>query len=138
MQKSKGAKFTVTPTKVTTGTKADMDNSGLQKDKNDGPQVPVYVWATFTHKSGKPMAVSDMDDGLIVRTDKNRRTRALIVLLGQAKWPDCPAPDSEKQLSAGQSEKICKVFLIPEGQKAAAVELSQGFYSAPLEWPVKD
>ncbi|MFI8850685.1 hypothetical protein [Streptomyces sp. 891-h] len=137
-QKSKGAKYTVTPTKVQTGTKADMDNSGLKKDKDDGPQVPVYVWSTLTHKSGKAMELGDMDDDLIVKTDKGKRTRALIVLMGAAKWPNCPAPDTSKQLNPGDSEKICTAFLIPEGQKAAAVELSQGFYKDPLEWPVKN
>ncbi|MFD9220171.1 hypothetical protein ACFWDI_09170 [Streptomyces sp. NPDC060064] len=136
MQKSSGAKYTVTPTKVQTGTKADMDNSGLKKDSKDGPQIPVYVWSTLTHKSGKAMEIGDMDDDLVVKTVNGRRTRALIVLMGEAKWPNCPAPDTDKKLSAGQSEKICSAFLIPEGQKATAVELTQGFYKEPLEWPV--
>ncbi|WP_328890557.1 hypothetical protein [Streptomyces sp. NBC_00316] len=138
MQKSKGSTFTVTPTKVETGTTADMDKSGLEKDKDEASKVPVYVWATLTHKSGKAMEVGDMDDDLIVKTNKGERTRALIVLMGEAKWPNCPAPDTGKNLSAGQSEKICKAFLIPEGQRAAAVELSRGFNAAPLEWPVKN
>jgi len=137
-QSSKGAKYTVTPTKVQTGTKADMDNSGLKKDKDDGPQIPVYVWSTLTHKSGKTMELGDMDDDLVVKTDKGKRTKALIVIMGEAKWPNCPAPDTSKKVSAGQSEKICTAFLIPEGQKASAVELSQGFYKDPLEWPVKN
>ncbi|MFF3456975.1 hypothetical protein ACFYXH_22100 [Streptomyces sp. NPDC002730] len=136
MQKSSGAKYTVTPTKVQTGTKADMDNSGLKKDTKDGPQIPVYVWSTLTHKSGKAMEIGDMDDDLVVKTVNGQRTRALIVLMGEAKWPNCPAPDTDKKLSAGKSEKICTAFLIPEGQKAAAVELTQGFYKEPLEWPV--
>ncbi|MGI5350119.1 hypothetical protein ACQEU8_18330 [Streptomyces sp. CA-250714] len=135
---SKGAKYTVTPTKVQTGTKADMDNSGLKKDKEDGPQIPVYVWSTLSHKSGKTMEIGDMDDDLVVKTDKGKRTKALIVLMGQAKWPNCPATETTKKLSAGDSEKVCTAFLIPEGQKAAAVELSQGFYKDPLEWPVKN
>ncbi|MBP5888777.1 MULTISPECIES: hypothetical protein [Streptomyces] len=138
MQKSKGATYSVTPTKVQTGTKDEVDNSGLQLDKSDGPQVPVYVWATLTHKSGKAMTVGDMDDDLVVATDKGQRTKALIVLMGQAKWPNCPASDTEKQLSAGQSEKICSVFLVPEGQKASAVELARGYYNDPLKWPVKN
>jgi hypothetical protein len=138
MQASKGATYTVTPQEVKMGTQADVKNSGLQLDKSDGPQVPVYVSATFTHESGKAMTVGDMDDDLVVKTDKGQRTRALIVLMGQAKWPDCPAADTEKQLSAGQSAKVCEVFLVPAGQTAAAVELSQGYYSPPLEWPVKD
>ncbi|MEU2247966.1 hypothetical protein [Streptomyces sp. NPDC019224] len=75
-------------------------------------------------------------DDLIVKTDKGERTKALIVIMGEAKWPNCPAPDTRKKLSAGQSEKICKAFLIPEGQKAAAVQLSRGFTKEPLEWPV--
>jgi hypothetical protein len=136
MQKSSGAKYTVTPTKVQTGTKTDMGNSGLKEDKEDGPQIPVYVWSTLTHKSGKAMEIGDMDDDLVVKTGNGQRTRALIVLMGEAKWPNCPAPDADKKLSAGQSEKICTAFLIPEGQKAAAVELTQGFYKEPLEWPV--
>ncbi|MGW3987969.1 hypothetical protein [Streptomyces sp. NPDC004830] len=134
-EKYKGTKYTLTPTKVETGTEADMAASGLKKDKDDKPQVPVYVWTTLKHVSGKPMASGDMDDDLIVRTDKDKRTRALIVLLGEAKWPDCPAPQ-DKTLSPGQSQKICKAFLIPAGQKASAVELFQGFYKEPLEWPV--
>ncbi|MFE9966453.1 hypothetical protein [Streptomyces sp. NPDC005525] len=138
MQKYKDSKYTVTPTKVQTGTTADMDNSGLEKDKDEAPKVPVYVWATLTHKSGGAMEVGDMDDDLVVKTDKGERTRAVIVLMGEAKWPDCPAPDTGKKLSAGQSEKICQAFLIPEGQKATAVELSQGFNADPLEWPVKN
>ncbi|MFD7130845.1 hypothetical protein [Streptomyces sp. NPDC059894] len=136
MRASKGATYTVTPTKVQTGTEADVDASGLQLDASDGAQVPVYVWTTITHRSGKAMAVGDMDDDLIVKTDKDERTRALLVLLGEAQWPNCPAPDTEKELSAGQSEDVCSVFLVPAGQQAAAVELSQGYYADPLEWPV--
>ncbi|MEU7565421.1 hypothetical protein [Streptomyces fradiae] len=135
MQASKDARYTLTPLRVKTGTKADMDGSGLKKDDKDGPKVPVYVWAKVTHKSGTPMEVGDMDGDLAVRTDKGTRTRALIVLLGEAKWPDCPAPDTEKKLAPGQSAEICKAFLVPEGEKAAAVEVTRGFYKKPLEWP---
>jgi hypothetical protein len=131
MQKYKGSTFTVTPTKVETGTEADLEASGLQLDESDSSKVPVYVSATLTHKSGKAMAVGDLDDDLIVRTDKDERTRPLIVLMGQAKWPKCPSTDTEEQLGAGQSESICNVFLIPKGQKPAAVELTQGFTAAP-------
>ncbi|MFE0364736.1 hypothetical protein [Streptomyces griseoaurantiacus] len=138
MQKTKGAKYTVTPTKVRTGTAADLKNSGLDLDAKEADQVPVYVSVTLTHQSGKAMTVGDMDEGLTVKTDKDERARALLVLMGQAKWPNCPEPDTEKQLSAGESADICKVFLIPARQKAAAVELTQGFYSEPLQWPVKD
>ncbi|MEU1077758.1 MULTISPECIES: hypothetical protein [unclassified Streptomyces] len=137
MQDSAGATYTVTPTKVVTGTAADMNNSGLEKDATDGPQVPVYVWSTLTHKSGRAMRLGDMDDDLIVKTSGGQRTRALIVLLGQATWPNCPPFDSDKKLAAGQSEQICSAFLIPAGQKATAVQLFQGYYQDPLEWPVK-
>jgi hypothetical protein len=135
MQASKGATYTLTPTRVTTGTKADMDGSGLKKDDKDGPKIPVYVWTKITHKTGAPMEIGDMDDDLVVRTDKGTRTRALIVILGEAKWPDCPAPETDKKLSPGQSQEICKAFLVPEGEKAAAVEVTRGFYKKPLEWP---
>ncbi|MEV5239472.1 hypothetical protein AB0K89_10220 [Streptomyces cinnamoneus] len=136
-QASDGAKFTVTPTKVETGTKADMENSGLKKDdEKDGAKIPVYVWSTLTHKSGKPMELGDMDDDLVVRTDKGQRTRALIVIMGEAKWPNCPATDRSKQMNPGQSAEVCTAFLIPEGQKAAAVEVTRGWYKQPLEWPV--
>lgn len=138
MQDSRGAAYTVTPTKVVTGTKDDFDHSGLEQDKEDGPQVPVYIWSTLTHKSGKPMALGNMDDDLVVRTDSGQRTRALIVLLGQAKWPNCPPFDSDEKLAAGQSKSICTAFLVPQSQKAAAVELTQGYYKKPLQWPVKN
>ncbi|MGW0752946.1 hypothetical protein [Streptomyces sp. NPDC002587] len=134
--KSADAKFTVTPTEVQTGTKADMDNSGLKKDAKDGPQIPVYVWSTLTHKSGTPMEIGDMDDDLVIKTDSGQRTRALLVMMGSAKWPNCPEPDSEKQLSPGQSEKICTAFLIPEGRKPVAVEVLRGFHAEPLQWPL--
>ncbi|MEV5139980.1 hypothetical protein AB0K71_30875 [Streptomyces syringium] len=135
---SVGAKYTVTPTEVQTGTKADMDSSGLEKDEKNGPQTPVHVWSTLTHKSGKAMKVGDMDGNLVLRTAQGQRTRALIVWMGVAKWPNCPTSDTDKQLSAGQSEKICTAFLIPEGQKPAAVELTQGYYKKPLAWPVNN
>ncbi|MFK4120024.1 hypothetical protein [Streptomyces longwoodensis] len=137
MQRSQGATYTVTPTKVVTGTEADMERSGLEQDDEDGPQVPVYVWSTFRHKSGKPMALGDMDDNLVVRTNAGHRTRALIVIMGRAKWPDCPPFDSATVMAAGQSASICTAFLIPQGQQPAAVELTQGFYRQPLVWPVK-
>lgn len=41
------------------------------------------------------------------------------------------------KLAAGQPEQICTAFLIPEEQKANSVELFQGYYKDPLEWPVK-
>ncbi|MEU5193650.1 hypothetical protein AB0G86_06240 [Streptomyces scabiei] len=138
MKRSNGSTFTVTPVKVETGTKADMENSGLKLDKSDGPQVPVYVTVKYAHTSGKAIPLGDMDDDLVVKTSGNQRTRALIVLLGQATWPNCPAPDTEKQVGAGQSETVCTAFLIPASQTAAAVELTQGYYNPPLEWPVKD
>jgi hypothetical protein len=136
LTETKDSKYTVTPTKVKTGTKADFDNSGLKKEEDEGPQIPVYVWSTLTHKSGKAMSIGDMDNELIIKTDKNKRTKALLVIVGEAKWPNCPAPDSQKKLSAGQSEKVCSAFLIPEDQKPTAVELSQGFTAKPLEWPL--
>ncbi|WP_010473049.1 hypothetical protein [Streptomyces sudanensis] len=135
MQASSGARFTLTPTRVRTGTEADMKASGLEEDGKKGPQIPVHVWTKITHKSGKPMKVGDMDDDLVVRTDEGTRTRALIVLLGEAKWTGCPAPDTEKELGPGQSQEICTTFLIPADQKAAAVEMTRGFYKEPLEWP---
>ncbi|MEU1816797.1 hypothetical protein ABZ543_16560 [Streptomyces roseifaciens] len=138
MQKSSDAKYTVTPTKVQMGTRADMDNSGLKKDDKDGPKIPVYVWSTLTHKSGTPMELGNMDNDLVIKTNGGQRTRALIVLMGEAKWPNCPEPQSSKQLGPGQSENICTAFLIPEGQKAAAVELTRGFTKKPLEWPVEN
>lgn len=133
---SADAKFTVTPTEVKTGTTADMDNSGLKKDDKDGPQIPVYVWSTLTHKSGTAMEIGDMDNDLVIKTDSGQRTRALLVMMGDAKWPNCPEPDAQKKLSPGQSEKICTAFLIPEGRKPVAVELLRGFQAEPLEWPV--
>jgi hypothetical protein len=131
------AKWTVTPTKVETGTAEDIKNSGLEKDKDDGPQVPVFVSSTLKHQSGAPMKIVDMKEDLVVKTDKGKRTRELIVLMGDAKWKNCPNVDTEKKLNPGDQEKICGAFLVPEGQKAAAVELSRGFNSPPLEWPVK-
>lgn len=137
MQATKDSTFTVTPTKVVTGTAADMEKSGLDLAELPGPKVPVHVWTTLTHKSGGIMKVGDMDDDLIVRTDRDDRTKALFVLMGGVTWPDCPEPDTEKQLNEGQSAEICTTFLITRGEKAAAVELAQGFYKDPLEWPVK-
>ncbi|CAL9453233.1 hypothetical protein SUDANB1_02481 [Streptomyces sp. enrichment culture] len=138
MTRSKGSTFTVTPVKVETGTKADVEKSGVKLDKSDGPQVPVYVTVRYAHESGKAMPLGDMDDDLVVRTSANQRTKALLVILGQATWPNCPAPDTEKQLGAGQSETVCTAFLIPASQTPAAVELTQGYYKPPLEWPVKN
>ncbi|WP_241694963.1 hypothetical protein [Streptomyces sp. C] len=133
---SQDAKFTVTPLDVRIGTETDMENSGLQKDEKDGPQIPVFVRSTLNHKSGTPMKLGDMDGDLMVRTESGQRTRALIVLMGRAKWADCPATESEKKLGPGQSEKICTAFLIPAGQKPAAVELFRGFNAQPAQWPL--
>ncbi|MEU7162779.1 hypothetical protein AB0A98_41190 [Streptomyces chrestomyceticus] len=135
MKASADARFTVTPTKVRTGTRAEMQRSGLKEEDGSSPQVPVFVWSTLTHKSGTPMSLNDMND-LVVRTNQDQRTRPLIVVMGEAQWRDCPDTDYNKKLHAGQSEKICTAYLIPEGQTAVAVELSRGFYQMPLQWPV--
>ncbi|MEU6351583.1 hypothetical protein ABZ896_19945 [Streptomyces sp. NPDC047072] len=136
MQSSSGATYTVTPLKVTTGTQADLNDSGLEKDESDGPQIPVFVWSTLTHTGGKSMELGDMDDDLVVRTTGGQRARPLIVLMGSAKWPDCPGYDTSKVMSKGASEKVCTAFLVPAGQKPAAIEVTRGFYKKPLEWPV--
>lgn len=133
---SQDARFTVTPLEVRTGTEADMENSGLRKDEKDGPQIPVFVWSTLSHKSGTPMKLGDMDGDLMVKTESGLRMRALIVLMGSAKWADCPSTPSEKTLGPGQSEKICTAFLIPAGQKPAAVELFRGYNVEPAQWPL--
>ncbi|MGW3009502.1 hypothetical protein ACWC9R_11780 [Streptomyces sp. NPDC001219] len=129
------AKFTVTPTKVLTGTKKDVARSGLEKDQGG---LPVYVWSTVTQKTGKAMEVGAIEGELIVKTNMEERTRSLFVLMGDATWPNCPTTDLTKKLIPGQPAKICTAFLITEGQKAAAVEFSRGYGTAPLEWPVKD
>ncbi|WP_405982755.1 hypothetical protein [Streptomyces sp. NBC_00158] len=136
---SQDAKFTVTPLDVRVGTETDMENSGLkkdEKDEKDGPQIPVFVRSALNHKSGTPMKLGDMDGDLMIRTESGMRTRALIVMMGRAKWPDCPETEGEKKLGPGQSEKICTAFLIPAGQKPAAVELFRGFNATPAQWPL--
>ncbi|ARF72624.1 hypothetical protein B7C62_10315 [Kitasatospora albolonga] len=133
-----GATYTVTPTKVVTGTSEDVNKSGLDKSQLKGPRVPVHVWSTLTHTGGKPMRIGAMDGDLVIRTDRGDRTKALLVMWGDVTWPNCPEPDSEKKLAKGTSEKICTTFLITRGEKPTAVELEQGFHSEPLEWPVED
>ncbi|MFJ8210291.1 hypothetical protein [Streptomyces sp. NPDC096033] len=133
---SQDARFTVAPLEVRTGTETDMQNSGLQKDDKDGPQIPVFVWSTLTHKSGTPMELGDMDNDIMIRTESGLRTRALIVMMGSAKWADCPPVQSTKTLGPGQSEKVCTAFLIPAGQKPAAVELFRGYNAEPAQWPL--
>ncbi|MEU1404784.1 hypothetical protein ABZ471_20845 [Streptomyces sp. NPDC005728] len=120
-------------TTAQTGTKRDMDQSGLEQDPTKRPTVPVYVRANLSHKSGKPMKVGDMTTDLMIN-----RTKALIVLMGEATWPDCPPFGTEKKLSAGQSQTVCQVFLIPAGEKPAEVQLWQGFYNDPVRWRVQD
>ncbi|MDJ1131737.1 hypothetical protein [Streptomyces iconiensis] len=135
--KAKG-KWTVTPTKAETGTEKELAASGLDRE-DEKPEVPVFVWSTLRHQGGDPMTVRDMKTDINVKTDGGKRVGELIVLMGDAKWrDDCPAVDAEKKLKKGDVEKVCTVYLVPKGQKAAAVELSQGFHSPPLEWPVKN
>ncbi|MFD5422036.1 hypothetical protein ACFWJT_28945 [Streptomyces sp. NPDC127069] len=101
----------------------------LLKDDKDGPQIPVFVWSTLTHKSGTPMELGDMDNDIMIRTESGLRTRS-------AKWADCPPVQSTKTLGPGQSEKVCTAFLIPAGQKPAAVELFRGYNAEPAQWPL--
>ncbi|MEU8590219.1 hypothetical protein AB0C59_24940 [Streptomyces sp. NPDC048664] len=77
-----------------------------------------------------------MDDDLVVRTKGGQRTRAPIVMTGSATWPACPDQDTGKVVAKGTSEKVCPAFVIPAGQKPAAVEVMRGFYKKPLERPV--
>ncbi len=39
-------------------------------------------------------------------------------------------------MSGGRSEKVCTAFLIPAGQKPAAVELFRGYNAEPAQWPL--
>lgn len=131
-------KWTVTPTKAETGTAKELADSGLDR-KSEGPEVPIFVWSTLRHQGGDPMTVREMKTDINVKSDSGARVGELIVLMGDAKWrDDCPASDGEKKLKKGNVEKVCTVYLVPKGQKVAAVEVSQGFQSPPLEWPVKN
>ncbi|MFJ6615587.1 hypothetical protein ACIQPT_35510 [Streptomyces sp. NPDC091289] len=132
-----GATYTVTPTRVETGTKADMDHSGLDLNQLPGPKVPVHVWSTLTHTEGRPMRIREMAGDLVIRTDQGERTEALLVWMGEATWKNCPEPDSEKKVGEGKSEKICTTFLITRGTEPEAVELTRGWYKEPLEWVLK-
>lgn len=131
--------WTVTPQKAVTGTPEDMANSGLTRNKagKDEPKVPVFVWSTLHHTKGGALKVRTMKRGLLVRTDEETRTKELQVLVGNAKWRgDCPPVVDDMELKSGQQVKICTVYLIPEGEKAEAVEIDG--YSGPDQiWPVK-
>ncbi|MFH9201974.1 hypothetical protein ACH4KT_31655 [Streptomyces anulatus] len=87
---TKGDTYTVTPTRVETGTKADMDKSGLDLDDLPGPRVPVYVWSTLTNHGAQPMRIREMVGDLVLRTEQGDRTKALLVMMGEATWPNCP------------------------------------------------
>ncbi|MCF3182273.1 hypothetical protein IPZ70_20315 [Streptomyces polychromogenes] len=43
---------------------------------------------------------------------------------------------SARPVSGGRSEKVCTAFLIPAGQKPAAVELFRGYNAEPAQWPL--
>ncbi|MFD4238822.1 hypothetical protein [Streptomyces sp. NPDC058542] len=133
-----GDTYTVTPTRVETGTVADMAASGLDQDDLSGRKIPVYVWTTLTNHGDKPMRVREMAGDLVIRTEQGDRTKALLVMFGEAQWPNCPEPEPEKKVNQGEPEKICTTFLITREEKPAALELTQGWHSDPLEWPLKN
>ncbi|WP_371621597.1 hypothetical protein OG245_00825 [Streptomyces sp. NBC_01116] len=81
-------------------------------------------------------AIRQMVGDLDLRTEQGDRTKALLVMVGEANCPE-PEPEPEKEVSRGQSEKICTTFLITRDDEPAAVELIQGWHSDLPEWPLK-
>lgn len=75
--------------------------------------------------------VGDLD----LRTELGDRTKALLVVMGEANRPE---PEPEKEVSQGQSEKTCTTFLITRDHEPVAVELIQGWHSDALEWLLKN
>ncbi|MFJ3973414.1 hypothetical protein ACIPYR_35450 [Streptomyces parvus] len=137
-KKSDTTTYTVTPTRVETGTEADMKNSGLDLDELEGPRIPIFVRSTLTVTDGNPLQIRVMAGDLAMRTAQGERTKALLVMWGEATWPNCPDHNAEKKVVKGKPQEICTTFLVTRGSKPDAVELGQGWYKDPLEWPVKN
>lgn len=130
--------YTITPTQVETGTKADLQNSGLDLDDLKGPRIPIFVRSTLTVTDGDPLQIRLMTGDLAIRTTHGERTKALLVWWGEATWPNCPEHNAEKKVAKGKPEEICTTFLVTPDSKPEAVELGQGWYNGPLEWSAKN
>ncbi|MFD3970362.1 hypothetical protein [Streptomyces cyaneofuscatus] len=136
-QEGKTTTYTVTPTRVETGTKADMKNSGLDLDDLEGPRIPIFVRSTLTVTDGDPLRIRVMTGDLAIRTTQGDRTKALLVYWGEATWPNCPEHNAEKKVAKGKPQEICTPFLVTPFSEPEAVELGQGWYKDPLEWLAK-
>jgi hypothetical protein len=106
------------------------DLTGFQLDAQSRQGTPTYVSFELTNLAGHPLDTSGFAGRFVVTNGAGERA-LLVNLIGD--FPKCEGypPDS---LPPGASAKGCSVFMLPQGQKVAAVSLFSGPDYAKLTW----
>ncbi|MFK4069698.1 hypothetical protein [Streptomyces sp. NPDC029674] len=138
----KTGKFSLTPTKVTLGKPADLDELKDEKKYKDLKVAWIYVKAEHVGGSAvkQPMVMSDVSG----ETSAGRPATKFILIGDLSSRPsDCVGNDGTKSLGGddiwkkGETRTVCEPYLIPADATLKAVTYSQGYYKEPIKWAVR-
>lgn len=134
--------FSLTPTKVTLGKPADLDELNDQKKYKDLKVAWIYVKAAHVGGSAvkEPMVMSDVSG----ETSAGEPATKFILIGDLSSRPaDCVGDDGRKSREGediwkkGETRTMCEPYLIPADATLKAVTYSQGYYKEPIKWAVR-
>ncbi|MBW5420782.1 hypothetical protein GKQ77_04245 [Streptomyces sp. BG9H] len=135
-------RFSLTPTKVTLGKPADLDELDA-KEKYEGLKV-AWIYVKAKHVGGsavkQPMVMSNVGG----ETSGGKPATEFILIGDLSSRPsDCVGDDGRKSLDGediwkkGETRTVCEPYLIPAAATLKAVTYSQGYYKEPIKWAVR-
>ncbi|MEV0257329.1 hypothetical protein AB0H82_24125 [Streptomyces sp. NPDC050732] len=134
--------FSLTPTKVTLGKPADLDELNDRKKYKDLKVAWIYVKAKHVGGSAvkEPMVMSDVSGET---SAGEPATKFLLIGDLSSRPSDCVGNDGAKSLEGddiwkkGETRTVCEPYLIPADATLKAVTYSQGYYKEPIKWAVR-
>ncbi|QEV21600.1 hypothetical protein [Streptomyces alboniger] len=138
----KTGKFSLTPTKVTLGKPADLDELNDKKKYKDLKVAWIYVKAEHVGGSAvkEPMVMGNVSG----ETSAGEPATQFLLIGDLSSRPsDCLGNDGTKSLGSddiwkkGETRTLCEPYLIPADTTLKAVTYSQGYYKEPIKWAVR-
>ena len=108
----------VTALRVREGTQEQLTAGGFSLDPEEQAMTPYYVDARYENQGST--AVKDVPDVSLEDEDGNLISGTVIISLGGPPFKQCPKNDDD-DLSAGESQESCTLFLVPEGKRPERV-----------------
>ncbi|AZM51707.1 hypothetical protein DMA15_03205 [Streptomyces sp. WAC 01529] len=138
----KTGEFSLTPTKVTLGKPADLDELD-DKEKYEDLKV-AWIYVKAKHVGGSAVKQPSVMSEVGGETSGGKPATEFILIGDLSSRPsDCVGNDGRKSLDGediwkkGETRTVCEPYLIPAAATLKAVTYSQGYYKEPIKWAVR-